>query len=382
MNILIGADIVPQPSNIDLFINGKISTIVGEELLKVINDVDYRIYNLETPLTEKKNPIHKCGPNFSVTPQVVNGLKALKTDLLTLANNHIMDQGSEGLSDTISALKKNDISFVGVGDNKKEASKPYIIEKSDMKIGVYACVEHEFSGATEKKSGANVIDLLYCMDHISELKKQCDWVIILYHGMKEYYRYPTPELQRVMHRMIDKGADLIVCQHSHCIGCEEQYNEGKIVYGQGNFIFTAYNNEYWNSGMLLKLRLEKHDFSIEYIPYVRKDESSIRLANEIEKKELIDAYLRRSELIKKEEFVNEEFNRHTEILMRGYLQNMLGKIGHNFIFRVINRLLDGKFVYKFYDKSRLLSILNYVECEAHNEFLKNGLRIEIEERKR
>ena len=62
-------------------------------------------------------------------------------------------------------------------------------------------------------------------------------------GGKEHYRYPSPDLQKICRKFIDKGADLVVCQHSHCIGCEEKYNHGTIVYGQWNFLFDRSNIE-------------------------------------------------------------------------------------------------------------------------------------------
>ena len=108
--------------------------------------------------------------------------------------------------------------------------------------------------------------MLESFDHIANLKDECDYVIVLYHGGKEYYRYPSPILQKVCRKMCDKGADLVICQHSHCIGCREEYKGSEIVYGQGNFIFVGTsNNEYWNNALLIELKLED-EASIEYIP--------------------------------------------------------------------------------------------------------------------
>ena len=84
---------------------------------------------------------------------------------------------------------------------------------------------------------------------------------------KEHYRYPSPYLQKVCRKMVEKGANLVVCQHSHCIGSYETYNNSTIVYGQGNFIFNKHDNEYWNSSLLIKLRFEK-GIKVEYIPIV------------------------------------------------------------------------------------------------------------------
>src|SRR5690606_29065463 len=119
-----------------------------------------------------------------------------------------------------------------------------------IKIGFYVCAEHEFSIASVDSPGANPFDPLESLDHIADLKNECDYVVVLYHGGKEHYRYPSPYLQKVCRKMADKGANLVICQHSHCIGCFEVYKDSTLVYGQGNFIFNKHDNEYWKTSIL------------------------------------------------------------------------------------------------------------------------------------
>jgi len=248
MELLIAGDLVPTQSNIELFKNADIKALLGEELLSLWRSADARIFNLEVPLTDQESPIDKCGPNLISPTEEIKGINALNPSLITLANNHILDQGEQGLFSTMDILTKNNIPFVGAGNNIFEASKPYIIKQDGFKIGIYTCAEHEFSIATEKTAGANPFDPLESLDHISDLKEKCDYVVVLYHGGKEHYRYPSPNLKKVCRKMVDKGANLIVCQHSHCIGCFEEYDNATIIYGQGNIIFNKQDNEFWNSG--------------------------------------------------------------------------------------------------------------------------------------
>ena len=91
MYFLIGADFVPTKSNVELFIEGDSKSLVGEELYNIIGEASYRIFNLEIPLTDKETPITKCGPNLIAPTAAVEGYKNLGVDLLTLANNHILD---------------------------------------------------------------------------------------------------------------------------------------------------------------------------------------------------------------------------------------------------------------------------------------------------
>ena len=240
MKIIIGGDLVPTKNNIKSFENGSIDKLIDEGLQEEWYDADFRIFNLETPLVDKQSPILKNGPNLIASTKSFNGIKALNPSLISLANNHIMDQGKKGFESTIDLLNKNYIPYVGVGDKLENAFKPYIIEDGDKKIGIYACAEHEFI-VGDNYPGANPFDPLNSLDHINDLKDKCDYTIVLYHGGKEHYRYPSPYLQKACRKMVVKGADLVLCQHSHCIGSYERYNYGDIIYGQGNFIFNKKN---------------------------------------------------------------------------------------------------------------------------------------------
>ena len=185
MKIMIGADFVPTKSNAELFASGNVKELLGTDLVSVLSSADYRVFNLETPLADTETPIPKCGPNLIAGTDTVRGYTAAGVDLVTIANNHILDQGYEGLQSTCSVLQKNGIAYVGVGDNCKEASKAFYFEVAGKRVGVYGCVEHEFSVATEYTAGANPYDPLESFDHVQLMSEQCDYVVVLYHGGKE-----------------------------------------------------------------------------------------------------------------------------------------------------------------------------------------------------
>lgn len=371
LKLIIGGDIVPTKSNLELFNTGDMDELIGQELKDILYSVDYRIYNLETPLVDVENPIKKSGPNLIAPVSSICGIKGLKPDLCTLANNHIMDQGKLGLQSTLDTLKKEKISYVGVGENLEEAYKGYIVEKNGLRIGIYACAEHEFTIASNNEAGANPFDVLYSFDHISELKAKCDYVIVLYHGMKEFYRLPTPRLQKVLRHMIDKGADLVICQHNHCIGCEERYGSGVILYGQGNFIFDAGNDEYWNSALLVQLNINKNNFEVEYIP-IRKRNHTVRLAEDRE--ELLEQFWNRSKYVNDEQYILEQYKLFAERMLPKYLRILSGKFGREFVFRILNKIFRRKLIYGFYSARDMTMIRNITECEAHYELLLYGIK--------
>lgn len=370
MYFVIGADIVPTKSNIQLFSDGDKAVLLGQELQDILDNSSYRIFNLEVPLTDIEKPIKKQGPNLIAPVSTINGYKAIQIDLLTLANNHILDQGEEGVISTIKNLDDAGIHHVGAGQNLNEAEKPFIFQLFNKKIGVYACAEHEFSIAGENKVGANPFDPLYSLEHVEELKKNVDYVVVLYHGGKEHYRYPSPNLQKVCRRLVDKGADLVVCQHSHCIGCEEKYADGTVVYGQGNFIFDDCDNEFWQTSLLISI---DENFHIQYIP-LQKNGNSVRLAENGE--EILGLFHKRSQQILKQRFIEKKYDEFAAQFLNNYLQKYAGK--ESIFFRVLNKISGGRLrcirLAKKYDEKQAIALINYVECEAHKELLLAGLK--------
>jgi poly-gamma-glutamate capsule biosynthesis protein CapA/YwtB (metallophosphatase superfamily) len=351
----------PTANNAELF---------GDDLLDILKKADFRVYNLEAPLTDQEAPIMKCGPNLIAPTSTINGIKRIQTDLLTLANNHILDQGEHGLYTTIKVLEENAIDYVGAGSNLSEAAQPYIWERNGIRVGIYACAEHEFSIATKNSPGANPFDPLESLDHIQDLANKCDHLIVLYHGGKEHYRYPSPDLQKICRKIVDKGANLVVCQHSHCIGAFEKYNGGTIVYGQGNFLFDDSKSEFWQTSLLLNVILTDGSMSVEYVPIVKQG-YGVRLANKQQSEEIFHGYNERSKHILDEGFVQQEYGKFATQMLNGYLAAFHG---NNLFFRVVNKLSGHTLANKLYTDKSLTVIQNFVECEAHRELVLAGLK--------
>ena len=228
MKMIIGADLVPTESNYKYFELGDAERLIGKELSEKLQAADFTIFNLELPLTDDASPIEKCGPNLIAPTSTIAGLKAIDPHFFTLANNHIMDQGAKGLEATMRVLDQAGIAYAGAGVDlaHAQAAASYVMEREGVRVGIYCCAEYEFSIADENTPGANPFDPFESLDHVKALKENCDYVIVLYHGGKEHYRYPSPYLQKVCRKLVSKGADLVVCQHSHCIGCEEKWHKG------------------------------------------------------------------------------------------------------------------------------------------------------------
>ena len=358
MRIIVGADFVPSEFNINEFINANVDALVGGELKEILDSADYRIFNLEIALTDTDTPMKKSGVNFRAPTACINAYKALGVDLLGISNNHVLDHGYDGLISTIKTIDASGIARVGGGLSPKEAREPHIFEREGKRIGVYACCEHEFSWAQDYGYGSNGFDPLESLDEIAEAKSRCDYLIVLYHGGKEHYRYPSPRLRKVCRKIAEKGADLVLCQHTHCIGTAEDYKGSRIVYGQGNFVFVKDKNEYpfegWFSGMLVAVDITDAGISYEYIPY-EMTEKGVALSRD---PSLLQGLYDRSEEAKDE-----------LAMAKAYAEYASGMMGSRYLKR-----LSGNPDYAEYIEKHGKTLFHYIECEAHYEAIHTGLK--------
>ena len=270
MKILIGADVVPTSVTEELFAKGDVKTLFGDvcELAKCADRV---IINLECALTNSEGRIAKFGPNIKGVPECTNALTALGVTDVMLSNNHVFDFGKQGLIDTMAALDAAGLPYTGVGENDTDSRKPYYFECKGKKIGIINVCEHEYTYALPNRMGANPFDPFLTMQDIRECKKNCDFLIAIYHGGKEHCRYPSPRLVNLCHEMVLCGADVVLTQHSHCIGTYECFEGAHIVYGQGNFNFSypeyTDKSEGWYTALLVELDIED-DVKIKFHPIV------------------------------------------------------------------------------------------------------------------
>jgi len=370
LTIITAGDIGPTRSNYSLFSSGNIDELVDERLREQLRSAYFRVFNLEVPLTDMDTPISKDGPALRAPASAINGISRLNPSLVTLANNHIYDHGEQGLFNTMEQLSHHSIGYVGAGKNLAEASRPFILEQDDLRIGIYACAEHEFSIAGENRAGANPIDLLESFDHIEKLKAECDFVIVLHHGGKEYYRYPSPDLQKVCRKMINKGADLVICQHSHCVGSYENYTGGVIVYGQGNFLFDRHDDEYWKTGLLVKATFgDKMD--VEFIPISKKG-NGVELPETPAAEKILSEFMQRSDRLNMDGFVEEEYEKYCLENGQYYLATLAG-FGKTL--RRTDKVLKRPFTRLIYSRKKLETIRNHFECETHRELIMKYIQV-------
>lgn len=276
MKISICGDICPTYTN-ELWAAGE-TEVLFHDVPTAFSDSDRVIVNMECSLTEADTPIRKIGPNLKASPLCAKVLKEVGVTDCALSNNHIFDLGVQGAKDTIEALTKEGLNYTGFGDNYEAARNNLVMEKEGISVAIIDVCEHEYCYALTNRMGARGFDVFDTMEDIQKAKAENDYVVVLYHGGKEQSIYPSPRLRKQSQAMIKQGADVVLCQHSHCVGCYEQYKGGHILYGQGNFHFAERNTDHphWQNGLIVQLDIED-SLKLDFVP-VKLVKNGIELA--------------------------------------------------------------------------------------------------------
>lgn len=380
MKIMIGGDLAPTEFTEKDFWLGNAEKLYSEEMLDYLRGFDFRIFDFECCFDGEGAPIRKYGPLLTAPPACMKGILPLQPSLMVLANNHSANLGPAGLAHTIRLFEENGIPCVGAG-SPEEASRPHILEKDGLRVGIYACAEHEFTYASGSKAGVNAYDPLRTFDEIRELKEVCDYVIVLYHGGILDWRYPAPEEQRALRKMTDCGADLVVCQHTHCIGCREIRNGKTILYGQGDFLFARpTRNALRYSGLLLEADVTEEGIRVSYRVRV-KPQDTIRLAEPEEERQILEEFEERSRELASPGALRKRFQEYTAFRRPN---NMDALSGRSFLYRAYNKVTRRRhrdeWFFRNYGRNELLRLVNFIDCETHREtllsFLKQSAGIE------
>ncbi|MGR7813249.1 CapA family protein [Lacinutrix undariae] len=374
VELVICGDICPTTDTEAFFKAGSPEPLFNK-IMPVFEQADFVMGNLEFVLTDTPKAIEKAGPILYGATNYIDIIKKAGFNLLSLANNHIKDCGEEGVKSTIKTCNNAEIANFGAGKNISEAKKPFITTINGIKIGVMAFAEQEFNCASITSYGANFLDPFVDLDAITEIKNKVDYLIVIYHGGVEYYEYPSPLLQKKCRKFVDKGADFVTCQHSHCIGTLENYAEKKILYGQGNTLFGyREGNTSWNEGLLVKLNLIKKEDKLivdtTLIP-IHAVSKGIELLDTVESKQLIDNLQERSLKVLDKDFIQASWEDFCEQKKWLYIPWLFG---FNRYFIHLNRILKHKVVKQFYRKKQIATSLNIIRCEAHNEVIQQLLK--------
>jgi len=214
---------------------------LGSAVSCLLSQSDLAIGNLEGPLTTSADPGPPWRFNLHGNPKYVPILRSAGFHVLSLANNHIMDHGRQGLEETMAHLDANGIQYAGAGRNLAEARKPLLLSINGTKIGflAYCAVPSLFPYyASEDGPGAAPLKRELVFDDIGRLKKQCDITVLSIHWGEEHVALPSPQCRQLAKELVGAGASIVVGHHPHVLQGVERREQGVIAYSLGNFTFS------------------------------------------------------------------------------------------------------------------------------------------------
>lgn len=229
---------------------------------------DVVVANLECPATKIKAPVHKKYI-FRGEPEWLPALRRHGITHLNLANNHSIDQGRRGLIDTRDNILAADITPIGAGSTMDEAAAPVLLASSPRNVWLIASLRlalENYAYLTNRPcvSQESMDALLARIQQLRTTDPQC-YIIVSLHWGGENTMHPI--LQQIVdaHRMIDAGADILVCHHSHTLQDIEQYHGHSIYYSIGNFIFDL-SKPHQRQACIVNIKITGTASKVETIP--------------------------------------------------------------------------------------------------------------------
>jgi len=244
--------------------------------------------NLESPFYDKGPRITE-GMSFKAEPEAIEGLELAGFDVLSLANNHSLNQGAAGLDYTIDYLKQKGLVTIGAGKDFTTAHKPAVITTEDQTT--FGFLAYSYASHNDITGGNNVVaglDLRKANKDIKDLEKKADIIIVSMHAGTEYTHQPNWQQKEFVRGVIDAGADLVIGHHPHWVQKVEQYQNGWIFYSLGNFVFDQEWSRETKEGVILKVVWQDKKIKLlKLIPVVIENYSTPRLANQAESSKIL-----------------------------------------------------------------------------------------------
>ncbi len=209
---------------------------------KLISDAEITLDDFECPMT-KKFVQHDTGTVFSIDPKVAPLLARSGVDVVTLASNHMTDQGTGALKETLNLFKKNKIASFGAGLTLSQALKPAVIDVRGLRFAFVGF--NEIPGSA--KAGASTPGVAYLDEAnvragVAAARKVADVVIVVPQwGWPEYHASFTARQKQQMKLFWDAGVDQVIGHGTHWAGPLSITRDDRgfhVAMGShGNFLF-------------------------------------------------------------------------------------------------------------------------------------------------
>lgn len=266
---------------------------------------DITFVNLENPISTKGSKLPGKGITFRSDPIVIESLKYAGIDVVSLANNHILDYDDPALLETLSLLDEAGIKRVGAGKDLAEARSPAILDNNGLKVAFLAYSEmadiffsysyKKVFAAADDRAGVAPFDLDLILEDVKTVRPKADIVVVSLHWGVEDSNDTTPEQREMAHQIIDAGADAILGHHPHVLQGVEVYKGKPIAYSLGNLVYDQLNENNKQS-MILELNYKGDNWEdIRAYPVYMEAKGHPVLATGAKKDEILNKIARLAE---------------------------------------------------------------------------------------
>ncbi|MBQ9254219.1 MAG: CapA family protein [Bacteroidales bacterium] len=228
----------------DFVMGEKWNPRVDNRLADFLVHSTFNVINVEAPIlpppiTNRYTQMEKSGPSLWQSPKGIALLKENNIHVVSLANNHIMDYGDQGLAQTKMQLSNF---IIGGAGNWSEAYQPIILTGDGAKIGILCLTHHEFGTLSDEwdkrySTGTAWVNHPQVDNVIIETRKAVDYLFVYVHAGVEHTEHPLPEWRDRYRSFVRLGADAVIASHPHVPQGWETYCGSPIIYSLGNFYF-------------------------------------------------------------------------------------------------------------------------------------------------
>ena len=218
-------------------------------IASVLSDADLTMLNFESAVTARGTPQPKEF-HFRTGPAAFEAVRAAGVDVLTFANNHVLDYGQAGLADTLAAVRAAHFPYVGIGTDADAAWAPYLTTIKGRRlafIGVSQVDElaSRWVATASRPGEAHAVDLARTLAAVTAAKKSADTVLVFMHWGTEGNSCPNAAQRSLAPKLAAAGADIIIGAHAHTLQGNGWLGRTFVAYGMGNFLWwlPSYSTE-------------------------------------------------------------------------------------------------------------------------------------------
>lgn len=231
------------------------STSFFTELAAVTGSADACIVNLESQLTSITTLVGTIGTSLRADPTAIEVLSRLGISAVTCANNHCLDAGSRGLTESLARIEAAGIVATGVIGDGREGTA--VLSARGLRIGLLAFTDDwRPEGASPGNVHPSPHDPAGVRAAIATMARQTDCVVVQLHWGYEWSMYPLRSQRDLARSYVEAGAQLVVCHHAHVPMGVEVWHGGVIAHGLGNLYFGASarpHHPFRNSSFVLRV---------------------------------------------------------------------------------------------------------------------------------